>query len=204
MPGALIFDEAAHTYTVDGRRLPSVTTILGPIRPDFSMVPPDVLEQKRRLGTDVHLACELDDLGELEAVDAELQPYLDAWRAFKRDTAAVILLNERRLYHTTLFFAGTLDRLLMMRQHDGYWMVDIKTSADPHPSYGVQCAGYVELLQANRGELELPASVGGGVRRASVHLLPDGKYRLKTYDNPNDTAVFRALLSIHHWKDSAK
>lgn len=201
MAAVFHFDEASHVYTLDGEPIPSVTQLLRPIAPDFSAVPPDVLERKRALGTAVHLACELDDLGELGDCDAELLPYLSAWRRYRAESGAEVVANERQLYHPALRYAGTLDRLCMV---DGEaWLVDLKTSADPLPSYGVQLAGYAELLAAN-------AVADGGpihratVNRATVHLRADGTYRLHRFTNPNDRAVFFGLLSIHAFKESNK
>lgn len=216
MADVLQFDEADHVYTLGGRVLPSVTQIIAPLRPDLTMIPPDVLERKRALGVAVHLACQLDDDDELDedALDDELRPYLAGWRKFKADTGAVILMNEQRLHHPTLGYAGTLDRLAELRMHAGApWLIDLKTSADPLPSYGVQTAGYDALIGAHeRGPMseafaELFARIGvpsAGRRRGTVHLRPDGTYRLHEYKNPNDEAAFRACLSLHHWKESAQ
>ena len=187
------FDEATHTYTLNGRRLPSVTQILKPIGPDFTMVPADVLEAKRQLGTAAHLACELDDdddLDELTLAEA-LQPYVAAWRKFKADTGALVLDNERQLFHASLGFAGTIDRRVTLR--GDLWLLDLKTSAEPHASYGVQLAGYHLLTQLDEPH-----------RRGTVHLRDDGTYRLHEFKNPNDAACFRALLALHHWKESTK
>lgn len=200
------FDEPSHTYTLDGHRLPSVTQILEPIKPDFSMVPPDVLERKRQFGTAVHLACELDDLGELDddATDAEIMGCVQAWRRFKSDTSAQIVLNEQRLYHPALRFAGTVDRVAFLRlQADtsgAPWVLDLKTGVEPHPTYGAQLSGYLLLLNAQPEEGVMPS----GTRRATVHLDASGTYRFHRFPNPNDEAAFMACLSIHHWKESQK
>lgn len=190
------FDEASHTYTLGGVVIPSVTQVLKPIAPDFSMVPPAVLERKRALGVAVHLACELEDDGDLGECDDVLTPYVDGWRKFKEDTGALILMNERRLFHPALRYAGTLDRLVTMR--GDVWMLDIKTSADPAPSYGAQTAAYVELIRAMEGDAR------GPIRRGTVHLREDGTYRLHEFKNPNDLPAFMACLSLHHWKESNK
>lgn len=190
---AFHFDRASHTYTLGAYVLPSVTQILEPIKPDFSMVAPAVLELKRQLGQAVHQACELDDLGELD--DAETDPqvlaYVHGWNQFLVDTGGVVLENERQLHHPVLMYAGTLDRVIDVAGER--WLVDIKTVyPEPVPSFGVQLAGYDLLRQG--------AGAGSVDKRASVHLLPDGKYRMKTYKNPNDYVCFRALLSLSHWK----
>ena len=46
---ALTFDEAAHEYRLDGRRLPSVTQLLAPLV-DYSKVPRETLERAQALG----------------------------------------------------------------------------------------------------------------------------------------------------------
>lgn len=192
----LQFDESTHTYRLDGQVVPSVTQLLKPIGPDFSQIPADVLERKRQLGTAVHLACELDDDGDLDddSLDPVLAPYVSAWRKFKADTGAVVLVNEKQLAHEDLRYAGTVDRVVSVGREP--WLVDLKTSADPHAAYGVQLAGYEELLRkASRMQVDA---------RATVHLRDDGTFSLHQFTNPNDAACFRALLSIHHWKETTK
>lgn len=215
MNAAFTFDEASHVYRLDGQRLPSVTEILVPIKPDFSMVPPAVLEAKRAFGTAVHLACELDDLGELDddATDPAVMGCVQAWRRFRSDTGAAIVMNEQRIYHPALRFAGTLDRLAYLRmkgdEQPSTWLLDLKTSDDPHPSYGVQLSGYRLLLagQEQAGPLsvalgEVFRSIGiDPIKRASVHLSSDATYRFHQYRDPADEATFMACLAIHRFKE---
>lgn len=193
----LTFDPATHTYRLGGQVVPSVTQLLDPIRPDFSMVPAHVLEAKRALGTAVHLACELDDEGDLddESLDPVLAPYVAAWRKFKADTGAEVLMNEQRLAHTALRFAGTLDRLVRVRGGDVY-LIDLKTSVSMAASFGVQLAGYQLLLDESAFTTKLT--------RKGLQLKDDGTYKLVPFNNPNDVAAFRACLSIFHWKESQK
>ncbi len=193
----LHFDPDAHVYRIDGNVVPSVTQLLKPIGPDFSMVPPDVLEAKRALGTAVHLACEVDDEGDLDDDDLDpvLMPYVSAWRKFKADTGSVVLINEQKLGHRTLGYAGTLDRVVRVRNGDCY-LVDLKTSVSMSASYGVQLAGYQLLLD--------DSDFNTSLARKGLQLKNDGTYKLVPFNNPNDAACFRALLSIYHWKENAK
>lgn len=201
------FDEPSHEYRLDGVRLPSVTQIIAPIRPDFSMVPPAALEAKRAFGTAVHLACELDDLGELEddATDPRVMGCVQAWRSFKAATSAQIVLNEQRLYHPVMRFAGQVDRTAFLmnmawRGADSTgapWALDLKTSDQPHPSYGVQLAGYLMLLNGQPDEGVMPSNT----RRATVHLFEDGTYRFHEYKDPSDEATFIACLTLHRFKE---
>jgi hypothetical protein len=165
--------------------------------PDLSAIPRDVLERKRALGQAVHLACELDDLGELDedGLDAELVPYLAAWRKFKAENRVRVIQNEQQLHHPSLMYAGTLDRLGWLEAVAAEnWLLDIKTSAEPHAAYGVQLSGYKGLVEAS-GE---PVA---DLRRGTVHLFGDGTFKLREYRDPNDDACFRALLSVHQWKE---
>lgn len=200
-----VFDAASHTYTLDGEKLPSVTTIIKPISHDFSMVDPEILEAKRLLGTAVHLACEADDENDLddEATDPRVMGYVNGWRKFKEDTKAVILKNEFPMHHPALRFAGMIDRFSEITVASGRnpWAIDIKIADSPHPVFGVQTAGYVLLLDCVDG-CQLIGMARN--RRASVHLRPDATYRMKTYTNPNDEVAFRACLSIYRWKEMSK
>lgn len=220
MTPVFTFDPASHTYALGGQRLPSVTEILAPIKQDFSMVPRDVLEAKRAFGSAVHLACELDDTGELDddATDPDVMGCVQAWRNFRRDTEAEIFMNEERFYHPAMRYAGTLDRLATLslawrkEAERGAWLIDIKTGADPHASYGVQLAGYRLLLAAQMEVGPLSAEFGtlfrsigvDSIARASVHLDKSGRYRFHQYKDPNDEATFVSCLAIHRFKEINK
>ena len=190
---ALQFDEASHTYSLDGRKLPAVSEVIRPISPDFTAIPPTVLERKRELGVAVHYACELYDSNELGDFDDEIRPYLDAWTDFLDQFNAEVVASEQRLHHPSLMYAGTLDRVLRV---DGQvWLVDIKTSATAYPSYGAQLAGYALMLESAGTQVD---------RRATVHLQANGKYWMQEFRNPSDQAAFMACLSIYRWKEANK
>lgn len=194
MTDDLHFEEADHVYSVGGRVLPSVTQLLKPIAIDFSRVMPDVLERKRAIGQAVHLACSLDDEGDLEeeSLADELRGYLAAWRKFRNGSVRRIIMNEQRMHHGALFYAGTVDRVLEIDALPGEWTIDIKTAALPHPIYGVQTMGYSMLAGGPSPRM----------RRATIHLRPDGEFKIHEYKNPNDEVAFRACLSLHHWSQS--
>lgn len=182
----LTFDEATHTYRYNGVVVPGVTTILSPLT-DFSRVPPYVLRAAADFGTAVHLACELDDLGDLDegALDPALVPYLAAWRKFSADHDVQWDLIEHQVHHKTMNYAGTLDRLGLV---DGLTTVlDIKSSAQLYPSVGPQLAAYQQ------------ASDRATVQRMAVQLKGDGTYVAKTYTDPTDWPVFASLLTLRTW-----
>lgn len=186
------FDQATHTYTLDGRRLPSVTQVLSPLE-DFSMVPRDVLEAAREFGQHVHEACDLFDRGELDwlALDPALVPYVEAWRQFILDSGAVVIASELRVYHAKLGYAGSPDKVLAW---GGRIVVpDLKATAIVPRTVGAQTAAYAKAYQSMHGGKE-PA-------RYCIHLEP-GKYRSHQRRDPADWSLFISCLNVHNFKEN--
>jgi hypothetical protein len=186
----LVFDEAKHEYTKEGRRLPSVTQVLAPLI-DYSMVPKDVLERAQQLGTAVHRMTELydnDDLDE-ESLSDELSPYLSGWKLFRSEAKFVPVTVERRLSHPTLGYAGTSDRTGEVKGRLA--VVDIKKMMTLGPVIGAQLAAYQELHRKDGLEV---------ADRYALGLRPDGSYRLQPYRDPLDWQCFLSCLTLHNWR----
>lgn len=182
----LAFDEATHTYTYRGKVVPSVTQILAPLS-NLDMVPSITLAAASAFGTATHLACELDDLGELDegSLDPGLKPVLHAWRKFSQEHGVRWIGIEQRVYHPTLRYAGTLDRCGWV---DGEMaIVDIKTSTSLYPVMGLQLAAYAQ------------AEMKPTAKRYVVQLKTDGTYVLQPYTDPNDWPTFASLVTLRNW-----
>lgn len=191
MVEGLTRDEASHTYSYQGRVVPSVTQILKPLQ-DFSRVPPDVLRAKGLLGTAVHAACEFDDDGCLDeaSVHEKVQPYLAAYRKWRHEAGASVLENESFVYHQTLGYAGQLDRIVLISGRK--WLVDLKTSFSYSPTWRLQTAGYC-APRPDKAEL----------KRAALRLKKDGTYQWHPFDKPehaHDLTAWVSLVNVHHWK----
>ncbi len=193
----LQFDPVGHIYTLDGVRIPSVTTVLKPLY-NFDGIPAAVLNAKAALGTAVHRACELLDMDDLDeesdagrAALAPLAGYLAGYKRFKADKRLSIVANEQRLYHPVHRYAGTIDRRYAMEGH--VWDVDLKSTVAMSPIVGVQTAAYTEMYRAT-GHTQ-PA------RRGALQLFPDGKYKLHEFTDPSDFAVFLSLLTVQRFKE---
>jgi hypothetical protein len=184
----VIFNEAEHSYTLDGKRLPSVTQILDRYN-DFSMVREEVMATARERGSLVHLVTQLYDEDDLDesSVDPLLVPYLEGWKRFRRECEFTPRQIEYRGAHPLYGYAGTLDRLGTMSRHD--WLLDIKGGLVPATA-GLQTAAYVKLL---------PANFTDHIRRATVQLKGDGTYALLEWKNPDDWAVFLSMLNVFKW-----
>lgn len=185
----LTFDAERHEYRFLGGVVPSVTQVLQPLV-DFSRVPRELLEAKRDLGQRVHEACHFfdeDDLDE-ETIEADVEPYLEAWKRFRVETRVDILAAEQRVFEPLLMYAGTLDRVI------GYqgarWVLDLKTSISTPLAVGPQTAAYLRAL----GDTTV-------LRRAAIRLRPDGTYRFDPLTGSDDWSVFMSCLTLQRFKE---
>lgn len=195
----LLFDEAAHRYTVGGERRVSVTTLLS----DLGLVDDRFFsEQAAKRGSAVHAAIEMNDEDDLD--ESSLTPVvatrLGGWRRFRQETGFAPLVDrfgargvfsEVRMLSRHLRVAGTADSIGTMNGVAGLVLVDAKTGI-PNPATALQTAGYAVLFHEITGETI--------ARRFAVHLDEAGSYRLVPYLNPKDSLRFIAAADLWHWK----
>lgn len=181
----LTFDAEAHEYRIGGRVVPSVTQVLkGAGLIDTSWF----TDAARTRGQYVARATELYDKGTLDfdALDFELKQYAMAWERFVVECWVDVIEVEYRVCDATRGYAGTLDRIAMMRFNK--WIIDIKTGASAawHP---LQTAGYAACLP-------------GHYRRATVILNNDGSFKFKEHgiSGATDRATFYSALNLYNWK----
>lgn len=196
-PG-LTFDEATHTYRLDGQALPSVTQVLAAngLGGDFSHVSPAVLEHARQRGTAVHAAAHYLDEGDLDeaTVDPEIRPYLEAWQAFKVARRVELLALEQRVACPLYRFAGTIDRVARVPGIRGEVLIDLKTNTPHGAAY--QLAGYKLLAQ----HLRPVVTTSVFLERWAVELHPERAvpYTIHEYRNSRDRDIFLAALTLTH------
>lgn len=198
----IVFDPVEHTYTLDGERLPNVTGVLD-ILGGYEGIPSGIMTAARDRGDYVHKACEMMLWGTLDedSILEEYRPYIDAFRAFLEQSGAEIHGAEERVWHKTLKYAGTADIIAMVpkRQKPRKALIDIKTTAKMMPTVGPQLAAYQDAYNSQRPKAEHV------VDRYGLKLNKDGTYKLDPYTSPNDSAVFRACLTIHRYlKEQSK
>lgn len=189
----LLFDESAHRYTLDGRELPSVTTVLS-ILEDWRGVDPGVLARAAEFGTHVHQACALANAGTLDeaTLDPALAPYLAQWRRFLAESGAEVLASEMRVFHRGLRYAGTLDVLALWKGQR--CIIDIKTGQLPR-TVGAQTEAYRMAYQSQECG-EVPR------RRYCVQLAEDA-YKVHPLTDPADWSIFQSCLNVWRFKNAA-
>lgn len=191
----LTFNDSEHQYTLNGRAVPSVTTILAPLT-DLSHIPKEVLARKCLLGTALHQAIEYylqNDL-ELDSVHPDVMPYFQAFLKFMTESRFQVEQVEARVCSLKLGYAGTYDLKGIL--NGKRVLIDTKSVASLGVAVGPQLAAY----QQAHHELFPHNKI---VQRFALHLKPDGSYRLPEYRDQRDFEIFKSCLNIYHWKQQA-
>lgn len=188
MSGELQFDPESHVYTIDGKNLPSVTTIIK----EAGLIDSTWFTEAAMMrGIYVHQATELLDKNDLDesSLDPILAPYVDAYKRFLDDTGFYISYIEKIVYNATYGYAGRLDRLGKFPTDKIESIIDIKTGK-PEKWHGVQLAAY-GLCLGNEPR-----------KRFGLYLSDTGNYRLERYTDRQDMQIFLACLTIYKFKEA--
>jgi hypothetical protein len=171
----LTFDEASHAYLADGQPVPSVTQILkaagfmGNYRGT----------KARDRGTLIHKATEAyDALGIVPG--GELEPYVKAWAAFLAESKGEVLASEQRLFNERHWYAGTLDRILLINGQRV--LVDIK-SGSPADWHRLQLGAYDLAAEGIESGL-------------AVYVRGNGRYTTRPLNRLQLTACGQDFLTI--------
>ncbi len=179
------FHEADHSYWVNGKPAPGVTTILrscGIGANSFWTV------EGREFGKAVHMACRYQAERDLDfdSLDDKVKPRVEAYRRFCDEMNWVADIIEKPLGGGSPLYCGTPDQVQIDRA-----IIDLKCGTSDH-SHGLQLAAYTFLL-SNPHRYE----------RWAVHLLETGKYSLRVFPKQeliSDINIFRSALNIYAWK----
>lgn len=141
------FDEETHTYFVDGKQVPSVTTITGILSNiEYKDVDQEILKRAAAKGSAVHKAIE-DYLlwGEYE-LDIQYEPFMEQFKKALDKEKFVTTKTEFKLTNGEI--CGTLDNMSMLG--DDLIIIDYKTTATIHKKLlEAQFGGYKILCDAN-------------------------------------------------------
>ena len=195
MADGLTFDPFLHEYRFAGVRVPSVTQVLDPLL-ELWRVPEAVLKAAADFGTNVHLACHLWNLGQLDpaSLDGPLVPYLTGWQRFVAATGFRLSLSEPKVYHSKLRYAGGPDcvGVLPAKGRDRLALIDWKSGVVPI-TVGPQTAAYAAALE---DQFDLKVQ-----RRVCVQLTAEEPfYRVIPLDDPSDLSLFVSALNVHNFK----
>lgn len=184
MPTKIKFDADKHTYTVNGREIPNVTTVLkalGLIDDRF------FTEESRKIGTEVHEILELYDSGFDLPQKMGLEGYIMAYQEFLNKFPYLHIIEiEKTLYHSNMGYCGKLDRVLENEKTGEIHIVDIKTGLHLR-SHPLQLTAYALAYKKPNARL------------AGLHLGSDGTYKYKEFSK--EEAVWRSCMKVYNYKE---
>lgn len=196
------FNAAQHSYSLDGKPIPGVTSVLKDvgITPDFGMVDPDVLARAAALGRACDSMIEMDVLGILDvtSLDEELKGYYDAWKDFLACSGFVPTSVQELVYSPRFGYAGQLDMTGLCSSDD--WLIDTKRVATVPFSARFQTVAYSQAwCEAHPGRKP--------PKRFALQLKKEGRKRwslIPYTDDAGDLRVFASALTVYNAKRMQK
>ena len=185
----LTFEEASHTYRLDGLVIPSVTTVMKPLSEAYyGGIDAKVLGKAANRGSAVHSAIDIYAKYGIIDIEPELEGYFEAFLAWSKDYDVKPYATETKTYNRALMYAGTVDMSCSERGVDT--MADFKTTASYSPMLcGVQLEAYERAQESHGIKYQ---------NRAIIQLKKDGTYRRHTDFPPRIECwkVFNSLLNV--------
>lgn len=182
----LLFFDDSHTYTVDGEPVPSVSELCRFIsREVYKDAAQFRLDNAAERGSSVHKATEiLDKYGKCEVTE-DIEPYLRAYLAFRKEHECQWKKIEFATHHPDKLYAGTVDRYGTV---DGAAAIlDIKSCAIVDPANRTM---YTAQLNLYRRMMQVPIE-----KLYVLHLKKDATYKL--WELPIEDSLADACLTLH-------
>ena len=192
-------------YQIDGAPVPSVTEILKDLglSKGFDGIPKHVIENKGRIGDEVHALIAQTLRGETpeKSSDERVAAYYSSWMEwfFTADAFDIIAVEESFIPDQT--FAGTLDALVRVRKTGRLVLYDWKCR-EPVRADGFQMAGYLWLATANPA-IDLSPDEILSARRVIVSLDEGRRGMEEVFRDPHDLEVFRCACTVWHAREAA-
>ena len=172
------FEESEHIYRVKGKVVPSVTQIIGAVRPTRKWFTNHATERGRQ----VHLALQYFDEGILEDCPDEYLGYIAAYEFFKDSADWMPLRTNVRLHNPKLKYCGAADVTGLYSGKDA--VLDFKTGEED-PGNIVQVAAYGMALKIDV--------------RFVLYLRANGKFKLVPASGVIVENRWRSHVEVYYW-----
>jgi len=125
-----------------------VTEVLQPFA-DFSHIDPEVLKNKQRIGTNVHMAIADDIEGECPILKDDERGYFRSYQIWRNYLEVKFIASEQRYYNKEKRLTGQIDSLILPPGDTLPVLVDFKTSAiESKLSWTLQAHLYAYLIKS--------------------------------------------------------
>lgn len=195
---SVIFNEAEHTYTLNGKKLSGVTAIVKWLFPDtYTDIPESVLMKAAAHGSLIHSKCELYDTCGLGDDLPEVQEYI----RLKAENSLITEANEY-LVDDGKDIASSIDVVFSKGEDGCYPLADIKTTSKIHvDNVTLQLSIYAYLFElCNKGKkagklyvIWLPKEKYGKAELMPLKRVPTAacKKIIKAYLAKEDSMPYR-------------
>lgn len=134
----------------NGNKYARVSNVIKPFT-DFSHIDPDVLQNKCRIGTEVHEAINDEILGTFPILSKDCLGYFVSFEKWKDKLSIEFLASERRYFCDEKKITGQIDALIKFPDEKNPILVDFKTSAQESPIVWPMQAHLYHYLLAKNG-----------------------------------------------------
>ena len=193
----LTFEEGPHIYRLNGVEIPSVSTLMAPLKNVcYAGVGAKTLENAANKGTSVHNSIENWIKFGIEDVPKEHMGYFNAFMEWWNRYKPIVLASEMKVYHKLLQYGGTIDLLCIIG--DMVTLVDFKTTYNLiEMSCGVQLEAYSQALSSHGIEIQ---------KKHILHMKKDGKWAFPEFPakDPTRLRVLGALKCLYDYEQSYK
>lgn len=220
----------SRAYTIDGLKLPSVTTVLDILDKGVGLqkwIANLGWEESRRIfkasgerGGRVHkyiqgvlVGSQTDIIATQESLEEPDTPYANGFNGFYNNVLQRLTIEKQESEKTvackTCGYAGTLDWMVWFRRFQRprrVALVDWKTSSKIRDEVAIQTAAYLHAYFTSKGaSCKRADRLAQKVERWCVRLTEDSTYQVRRYrDYTADFACFKALLVVYKWKHYEK
>lgn len=193
----LEFDDATHTYRLNGHIIPSVSVVMAPLsKAKYFQINNQTLEKAANKGTAVHNAIENWIKFEIEDISPEHIGYFEAFRKWWDKFNPTVVGSEVRICHLLMRYGGTADLIAYIDNE--LTLIDYKsTYTISDMTCGVQLEAYAQALKNMDIQIQ---------RKKILHLKKDGRFGVYEYpiNDANRWRVFGALKTIYDYIETSK
>lgn len=197
----LKFDKEKHEYSVGNKKVLSVTTVLPDI-PEHLIYKQFFIDATHR-GTRVHEHVDTINkyyIKKNKILSSDLcsncletdKPYVNSYIKFLKAHRPEMLLSEKKMFHTELFYAGTVDLVAVIKGKLS--ILDVKTTTKIAPYAKLQLAAYVYMYNFCYPERKAFNRYIIHLQEKNYRLVP---YTVKTLED--DFEIFQCKLKSAQW-----
>ena len=195
---SLDYDDKAHSYKVDGIKVPSVTRVVDGCFPknltDWALSVGEeeyhrIIDEALDIGNYTHKWIE-DYINE-KPIDEPTNPSIDAFLRWETNCGVEFIDSERKIYCDRFKYAGTVDAVAKINGR--VCVIDFKTSKKIYKPYHLQVTAYAQAIKRIDGLKRWPLGI---ILRLDKET---GEYEQKVFEPKDHFDVFKKCLELRQW-----